>query len=140
MDEDDSIGEGPVSHRSPLATVPARVVVAAGAGAYAWWAVSRPAFSASATAAVLAAGVLAVAAGVATRPSRRPVRHRVAGWGAWAVLAVTAAVWQLTAYVQHPRPDHPTLSSLANALLDSHPARAVAFVVWLAGAVHLARR
>jgi hypothetical protein len=125
--------------KPPPATVALRLVGAVAAGAYAWWAVSRPAFSASATGAVLVAGVAAVAAGARTRRPRRPVAA-VRGWGAWAAVAAGTALWQLGAYLQHPREDHPTLSSLANGLLDSHPARAAAFVLWLAGAVHLARR
>jgi hypothetical protein len=55
-------------------------------------------------------------------------------------LILAGATWQVAAYVQHPRSDHPTLSSLVNAALDSHPARAAAFVAWLAGAWELARR
>jgi hypothetical protein len=58
----------------------------------------------------------------------------------WAVLAALAAAWQLAAYLQHPRHDHPTLSSLTNAALDSHAARAAAFVAWLAVTVTLVRR
>jgi hypothetical protein len=58
----------------------------------------------------------------------------------WAVLAGALAVWQLAAFVQRPRQEHPTLSSLANALFESHPVRAAAFVLWLAGAAALARR
>ena len=60
--------------------------------------------------------------------------------GAWATLALAVGVWQLAAYLQHPRDDHPTLSSLANALLDSQPARAAAFALWLVGAAALGRR
>ena len=88
---------------------------------------------------MLAAGAVGVVAGILTR---RPARAAppVPGWGLWAVLAVTAMLWQLAAYVQHPRADHPTLSSLANALLSSQPARAAAFALWLLAAVHLARR
>ena len=58
----------------------------------------------------------------------------------WVLLAAAAAVWQLAAYVQHPRDDHPTLSSLANAALESHAARTAAFVVWLVTTVALVRR
>ena len=58
----------------------------------------------------------------------------------WAALAAVAAVWQLAAYLQTPRRVHPTLSSLANAALDSHAARAAAFVAWLAAVVALVRR
>jgi hypothetical protein len=64
----------------------------------------------------------------------------MAGIATWAALAATAGAWQLVAYLQHPRADHPTLSSLANEVLDSHLARAVTFVVWIAAARGLARR
>jgi hypothetical protein len=124
--------------KPPFATVP-RAAALAAAGGYAWWAVARPPFSATATVAVLLAGGVAVAVGGRTRRSPRRAPD-LAGWGAWAVLAVTLVLWQLAAYLQQPRADHPTLSSLANALLDSHAARAAAFVLWLLGAVHLARR
>ena len=108
-------------------------------GAYAWWAVALAPFSRAATVAVLLAGGAAAAAGVRGRRSPRPREdgRRVV---AWAVLAAAVAALQLAAYLQQPRVDHPTISSLTNALLDSHPARAVAFVLWLAATVELARR
>ena len=107
--------------------------------AYAWWAVSLAPFSAEATAAVVSAGV--VAAGVGWRRRRRAVqlapRPTVAPWAA---LAVAAATWQLIAYLQHPRAEHPTISSLTNALLDSQPLRACAFLLWVIAAAEIARR
>lgn len=111
--------------------------------AYGAWAVSLPAFSGAATAAVLAGGAAAVLWGAIRR--RRPARtaggavERRAVWP-WAALVAILAIWQLAAYVQNPRIDHPTLSSLTNALLDSHPARTLAFVAWTAMAAELARR
>ncbi len=109
--------------------------------AYGTWAVSLPPFSGAATAAVLAGGGAAMLWG-AIRHRRRPAGpadEPRALWP-WVVLAAVSGVWQLAAYVQGPRADHPTLSSLTNALLDSHPARAVAFAVWLLIASQLARR
>jgi hypothetical protein len=111
---------------------------------YVWWAVGRPPFSAAATAAVVLPGVAAAGlAGVAR--ARAGGRHdrpgpAPAGMARWAVLGGLAAAWQLAAYLQHPRHDHPTLSSLTNAALDSHAARAAAFVAWLAVTVMLVRR
>ena len=125
--------------KPPRATVALRVAGAAAVGAYAWWAVARPPFSTAATVAVLLAGSLAVGIGALWSRSPRPAPD-VPGWGAWAALALALALWQLGAYLQQPREDHPTLSSLANALLDSQGARAAAFLVWLLAAVHLARR
>jgi hypothetical protein len=53
------------------------------------------------------------------------------GVAVWAALFVALAGWELAAFLQHPRVDHPTLSSLAEGVLHYHPARAVAFLAWL---------
>lgn len=116
-----------------------RLVTVSVALASAWWVVALPPFSYRATVAVLAVGGAATVAGAR---NRRPQRVMTDGrsLAAWAVLIGAAGVWQLAAFLQHPRDDHPTLSSLANALLDSHPARAAGFVLWVVGAFELARR
>jgi hypothetical protein len=115
--------------------------MAVGLVAYTWWAVGLAPFSAQATAAVVLAGVAAMAVGQRQRrPRRSPADGDVSRIAPWAVLAAVAGAWQLAAYLQHPRADHPTVSSLANELLDSHPARAAAFLVWIAAAWWLARR
>lgn len=107
--------------------------------AYAWWAVSLPPFSGLATAVVLLSGVGATLAG---RARGVPPRQALPapGAAAWCALATAAVAWEVLAYVQHPRADHPTLSSLANAMLDSQPARTAAFVLWLMAMLELARR
>jgi hypothetical protein len=119
--------------------VVAGVALAIGATVYAWWAVGLGAFSAAATVAVVGAGAVAMVAGSRARRRGRPTGGvgRVLPW--FALAGLLAAV-QLIAYAQQPRDEHPTLSSLTNAALDSHAARAAAFVAWLAAAVELARR
>ena len=107
--------------------------------AYAWWVVSLPPFSGVATAVVLLSGVGVSLAGRARRDSARAAPP-APGAGAWAGLAAVAVAWEVLDYVQQPRADHPTLSSLTNALLDSHPARAAAFILWLMAMLELARR
>ena len=76
----------------------------------------------------------------AGNPRRERPEIEVRRWGAWTVLVTLGGLWQLAAYLQHPRDEHPTLSSLANGLLDSQPARAAAFVLWIVAAVGLSRR
>ena len=106
---------------------------------YGWWATGRRPFSATATVAVVGAGVAAMAVGQARRP-RHDARPSLAGAVGWLLLLAALAGWQLLAYVQAPRSEHPTLSSLTNAALDTHPGRALAFVAWLVGGWRMARR
>ena len=109
--------------------------------AYAWWATGLEPFSARATGAVLGAGIVAVALaaghGVTTREHDAEVA--VGGVLIWLLLLAALAVWELAAYLQAPRAQHPTLSHLANGILEVRPVRAIAFVAWLAGAARLAR-
>ncbi len=112
---------------------------AAGAFAYAWWATGRSPFTTTATLAVVGAGLAAMAVGHTRRPQNesRPTR---AGAVRWVVLLLALAVWQLFAYVQQPRSEHPTLSSLINAALENHTGRALAFTAWLVAGSRFARR
>lgn len=58
----------------------------------------------------------------------------------WGLLAGAIAVWELQAFLQLPRRNHPTLSSLSNDLLQSPSSRAAALLLWLALGAWLARR
>ncbi len=49
----------------------------------------------------------------------------------WAVLFGLLAVFEVAAYLSSPRRDHPTLSSMADALMNTHPGRAAVFALWL---------
>jgi hypothetical protein len=103
---------------------------------YGWWVTSLHAFTVAATIAVVGSGVIAIAWGLATWRrcgrafgSAPPIETR--GMIGWLLIAAAVAAWQLAAYLQQPRADHPTMSSLTNALLDAHGVRALAFAVWL---------
>lgn len=118
---------------------PGWLVLGAVVGGYGWWAVGLPPFSAAATIAVVLAGCAAAASGACLRRPARAAPPAVSV-RSWAVVAAVGAAWQLAAYLQHPRHDHPTLSSLANAALGSQVARTAAFVGWLLAMVALVRR
>lgn len=64
-------------------------------------------------------------------------RTGVAVWASW-LAAVTG--WELWALFGAPRSAHPTISSLLDELISSHPARAGAMVLWLVFGWWLARR
>lgn len=106
---------------------------------YAWVVTGLRPFTVPALVATLAGGAAVILVGQRLLP---PVagREPVNGVWAWAVVVTAAALWELQAFVQHPRSHHPTISSLSNELLRSHVPRAGAMVVWLAAGVWLARR
>src|SRR5690348_13489792 len=56
-------------------------------------------------------------------------RRDLAVWALW-LGAVTG--WELWALSMHPRSSHPTLSSLLNNVIETHPGRSAALLVWLA--------
>ncbi len=105
--------------------------------AYAWWAAGLRAFTWPALVAVGVAGAAVIVLG---GRGREEAASRSDGAVVWAVLLALLAGWELAAYLQHPRADHPTLSSLAGPVLDWRPARALAFVAWIAAGADLARR
>ena len=117
------------------------VVVAAGVvGAYAWWTAGLRPFTWPPLVAVGLAGVVAIVVGTRWRrlpESRSDYSGSVLPWG---ILCALLAAWELAAYFQQPRADHPTLSSLANQVLDWRPAQALVFLAWLAVGVDLSRR
>jgi hypothetical protein len=106
---------------------------------FAWWATGLAPFTGTAYAVVVGAGAAAMVWGA--RHHRPPeLAWPAGGLLVWAALALALAGWQLAAFVQHPRYQHPTLSSLANAALHPRAVRALALALWLVLAARLARR
>ncbi len=75
------------------------------------------------------------------RPSAGSVRPVSKGgappdrrWGIlpWIGVLVLAVGWELTELFSQPRQAHPTVSSLTNSLLSTHPSRFVGYLAWLA--------
>lgn len=108
--------------------------------AYGWWVTALAPFSAVSTVAVVGAGAAAMALGRRWGFPNEVRAEAPPGAYLWVVLIAVTAAWELAAYVQQPRHDHPTLSYLANAVLAQHHVRAAAFAGWLAGAFALVRR
>ena len=129
---------GAVRGRARPAAVATTVVAVL---AYAWWATGLRPFTDPALAATIGGGLAAMVAGALRRRSPGPVHAAPSGGMAvWVALFAALTAWEVAAFLQQPRADHPTLSSISNSVLDAHPVRALAFVVWLAVAAELARR
>ncbi len=62
-------------------------------------------------------------------PSGRAYRVGLAVWGGLFALLVA---WEVFAYFGSPREDHPTLSSIAEAVMSTQLGRAAMFAAWLA--------
>jgi hypothetical protein len=78
----------------------------------------------------------------AWRRGRSPSRIRASreGLAAWTVWLAVATGWELWALSMQPRSTHPTISSLLNGVVETHPGRSVALLTWLALGWWLARR
>jgi hypothetical protein len=109
-------------------------------GAYAWWTAGLRPFTWPALIAVAMAGIGTIVVGSGRRRPVEPGAGAVKGVRIWAIVLALLVVWELAAYFQHPRADHPTLSSLAEPVIDWRPARALAFLAWIALGADLCRR
>jgi xanthine/uracil/vitamin C permease (AzgA family) len=86
------------------------------------------------------AGVVVLVLATRRQAERSPATGPRRGIVLWAVLAAAVVAWELLAYFQSPRDDHPTISSMVDALEAHRPLRAVLFIGWVVLGRELARR
>ena len=116
------------------------MVAAGAAAAYAWWTAGLRPFTWPALVAVGVAGVGTIVLGTRRRRRFEPRAYDANGALIWGVVCALLVGWELAAYLQQPRADHPTLSALADRVIDWRPARALALLAWLALGADLSRR
>jgi len=121
---------------NPPATSSKRTIVVlfAVAALYSWWASGLRSFTHPAALAVGVPGVVVMTmlGWSRRRPTVRAERALGrAGIVLWAAVLAVIVGWELVQYVSSPRSAHPTLSSMADRVLETHPARAAAFFGWL---------
>jgi len=119
-------------------TRPAGAVPVAVALAYAWVAAGLRPFTLPMDTAVAVPVIVVLgiswrrpgpAGGTRAGAEASPLPRR--GLAVWIGLVGLLATWQLIAFMSSPRHDHPTLSSIAGAVMGTHPGRAAMFAVWL---------
>jgi hypothetical protein len=132
------------TRRSRRVTWPVVAVVVV-ALAYSWIASGLRAFTHPEAVAV---SIPLIIAGVALLRSRHrldeeaesgPEVTRRGTW-VWVTLFVVLLAWELVSYRLSPRTDHPTLSSIADAIMSTHPGRFAMFAAWLGVGCWLFRR
>lgn len=119
----------PGARRIPWAILGASIAVAL---AYSWLADGFRPFTLPMEAAVVLPLLLALTQWPRTPTSRsEPVRPDRVGAAIWMTLAALLVTWELTAFFSSPRHDHPTLSSIADNAMRTHPGRVAVFGLWL---------
>jgi hypothetical protein len=119
------------------ATWPVAVVVAA-ALVYSWIASGLRPFTHPEAVAVAIPLVVGGIAMLRMHPDATDTTRR--GTWVWAVLLAALLAWELISFRQSPRSDHPTLSSIADWAMSTHPSRFVIFAAWLGAGYWLFRR
>ena len=128
------------THRPLLLSWRAAVVVA-GALVYSWAASAWRPFTYPeefAVAIPIAVGAIAVLR-VPRRAEDSAPRETRRGIWVWRLLLVAFLLWELFSYRMSPRVDYPTISSMADTVMSTHPGRFAMFAVWLAAGYGLFR-
>ncbi len=143
IDDGRAGGDGPFAPqrcpRGRVAVLPRNrlvvVLVAAALGAYCWFSADLRPFTIPIGAAVAVPAVVVAILAWARSDSRTSIaaEQKAARRPAalWAVLFALLTGFEVAAYLSSPRRDHPTLSSMADALMNTHPGRAAVFALWL---------
>jgi hypothetical protein len=118
----------------PLVIVPLFALVALVGGLFG-------SFTLSANLLVLAVGGAFMWLGLTGRAGRRPAPRRLDRGAVWWLMPVLAlSVLELATFLRQSFEDYPTLSLIADPLLEGYLARSAAFFAWLAGFWVLVRR
>jgi hypothetical protein len=104
-----------------------------------------PADALTGAAIVLMAVAVCVRWPLRTRSLRSPVGASVSRTGhpylPWLALVIVFVIWELFNYLVHgTRADHPTFSSITDAIDRTYLLKALMFLAWLAGAWVIVRR
>ena len=118
-----------------ILTLATSVVALVAAAIYTWVAAGFHPFTWPMRIAVAVPVLVAVAfqwrqpANLVAEPAPTPAYRRAVM--AWIGLLVLAITWELTALFSSPREDHPTLSSIGDDVMRTHPGRTITFALWL---------
>jgi hypothetical protein len=112
------------------------VLVAVVIGAYCWFSTDLRPFSVPIDVAVAVPSLIVAVLAWGPPGSRTPMAadRKVVKWrdaAPWALLFGLLTVFEVAAYFSSPRRDHPTLSSIADSLMNTHSGRAAEFALWL---------
>ena len=113
-----------------------------GLAGYAWVASGLPPFSGRALLGVLIPGAAIGLIAYGRPPERIPAPDRIdlTGFSYWAICVAALLEWEASAFRDNSLSWHPSLTALIDPLIQPHPVRGAAFLVWLLAGWALVRR
>jgi len=134
----------PAEPRLPLGASPARnAVMGAAMVGYAWLLAATAPFSTRALLGVLLPGAVLGVIAYGRPPERIPPPDSVdvTGFSYWVICIALLFEWEASAVRDNKSPAvHPSLTDLINPLIEPHPVKTVAIVIWLLSGWALVRR
>lgn len=113
------------------------VIAAIGAAVWAWFASGVRTFTRPAEVLTFLPGLavliltLRPSASSAVAGARPLAPHRRWGILPWIVVLAASVGWELAELFSQPRHVHPTISSIMDSLLSTHPSRFIGYLLWL---------
>lgn len=126
-----------VAQATPRRGWPLRAAAIVAFLGYTWVASSFGTFTWPARAVTLIPGIALLAYAGRHRPPRglpralKESRDWRRGFVTWVVVALATGMLEMSAFMQAPRHEHPTLSSVVAAMMSMHLTKWVAWVLWL---------
>jgi hypothetical protein len=117
-------------------------LIGAGLAGYAWVAGTAAPFSGKALVSVLIPGAVLGVIAYGHPPERIPAPETldITGVSYWLICLAALFEWEASAFKDNSLPWHPSLTDLINPLLQPHPVKSAAILVWLLAGWGLVRR